>query len=169
VKNALWENIFRNWKKDESEEALALKNVPVFEDLAPKEIGAMEKLVHKRTYKPDEFVFRKNAPGEGLYIILTGKVDIVTEDENGSQSIVASLKEGDFFGDLALLDEAPRSASAIAKDHSTLLGFFRPDLNALIKRNPQLSVKIILNLASVIGERLRNTNELLAKVTKSNS
>ncbi|MCK4448175.1 MAG: cyclic nucleotide-binding domain-containing protein, partial [Candidatus Marinimicrobia bacterium] len=70
---------------------------------------------------------------------------------------------GDFFGELSLLDEEVRSASAIAKDHSTLLGFLRPDLFSLLERNPELGNKILLNLARVIGARLRKTNELLAE------
>lgn len=159
----MWENIFRGRKKDESKEVMALRQVPVFENFEPRELTEIEKLVHKRTYKPDEFVFRTNAPGEGLYIILQGKVDIFTEAEDGKETVVASLREGDFFGDLSLLDREPRSASAIARDHSELLGFFRPDLTGILKRKPDLGAKILFNLARVIGERLRKTNELLSQ------
>ncbi|MFQ6674185.1 MAG: cyclic nucleotide-binding domain-containing protein [Fidelibacterota bacterium] len=164
MKSALWENIFRGRRKNESKEVLALKQVPVFDNLGDKELAEIERLVHHRTYKPDEFVFRKNAPGEGLYIILQGKVDILTESEDGASNLVASLNEGDFFGDLSLLDQEPRSANAVSTDHSTLLGFFRPDLTALLKRKPDLGAKILFNLARVIGERLRKTNELLTEV-----
>ena len=163
MKSAVWENIFRGRSKDESKEVMALRQVPVFEDLGPKELAEIEKLVHHRTYKPDEYVFRRNAPGEGLYLILQGKVDILSETEEGKQNLVASLKEGDFFGDLSLLDREPRSANAVSTDHSELLGFFRPDLTGLLKRKPSLGAKILFNLARVIGERLRKTNELLAE------
>lgn len=161
MKSAVWDNIFRGRSKDQSKEVLALKQVPVFDGLDEKELAAIERLVHHRTYKPDEHVFRKNAPGEGLYIILQGKVDILTESEQGEPNLVASLSEGDFFGDLSLLDQEPRSANALAKDHAELLGFFRPDLTSILKRKPDLGVKILFNVAKVIGERLRKTNELL--------
>lgn len=161
MKSAVWENIFRGRSKNESREVLALKQVPIFENLEPKELGEIEKLIHLRTYKPDEYVFRRNAPGEGLYIILKGIVDILTETTNGEENIVASLTEGDFFGELSLLDREPRSASAISRDHSELLGFFRPDLTDILKRKPHLGVKILFNVATVMGERLRKTNELL--------
>ena len=140
---------------------MVLRQVPVFEDFEPKELSVIEKLVHHRTYKPNEYIFRRNAPGEGLYIILQGNVDIMTESETGEMNLVASFREGDFFGDLSLLDREPRSASAISKDHSELLGFFRPDLSGILKRKPDLGVKILFNVAKVIGERLRKTNELL--------
>ncbi len=138
-----------------------MKHVPIFENLEAKELLEIEKLVHLRAYKPDEYVFRKNAPGEGLYIILQGKIDILVESENGEENLMASLKEGDFFGDLSLLDREPRSASAISRDHSELLGFFRPDLTDILKRKPDLGAKILFNVARIIGERLRKTNELL--------
>lgn len=163
MKSAVWENIFRGRSKDESKEVLALKQVPVFEDLDPKELKEIERLVHHRSYKPDEYVFRTNAPGEGLYIILQGKVDIITVSEDGKQNLVASLTEGDFFGDLSLLDREPRSASAVSTDHTELLGFFRPDLTGILKRKPNLGAKILFNLSRVIGERLRKTNELLTE------
>jgi len=170
VKSAVWENIFRGRGKGESKEVIALRQVPVFEDLKPKEMEVIEKLVHHRMYKPDEYVFRRNAPGEGLYIILQGKIDILTESEDGEMNLVASLKEGDFFGDLSLLDMEPRSAHAISRDHSELLGFFHPDLTGILKRNPNLGAKILFNVAKVIGERLRKTNELLVQAqTKAES
>ncbi|MFQ6615860.1 MAG: cyclic nucleotide-binding domain-containing protein [Fidelibacterota bacterium] len=161
MKSAVWENIFRGRKKDQSKEVLALKQVPVFDGLDDRELAEIERVVHHRTYKPEEFVFRKSAPGEGLYIILQGSVDILTETDDGKSSLVASLGEGDFFGDLSLLDQEPRSANAVAKDYSELLGFFRPDLTSILKRKPDLGVKILFNVARVIGERLRKTNELL--------
>ena len=71
------------------------------------------------------------------------------------------LKEGNFFGELTLLDEKSRSAAAVSRENSVILGFFRPDLLDLLKRKPSFGIKILLNLASIIGDRLRDTNEKL--------
>ena len=95
-----------------------------------------------------------------MYVILDGSVAITDSD---SKTIFATLKSGDFFGELALLDEEPRSASAIAEEPSRLIGFFRTDLLTLMKRSPELGNKILLNLSRVLGERLRRTNQELAK------
>ena len=161
MKSALWPNLFKGWGKTESETVLTLKNVPVFKGFTDKEFGELEQLIHRRTYKPDEYVFKNQAPGEGMYIIVFGGVKISIGLRYSQEQVLAELKAGDFFGELALLGDEPRSASAIATENSKLLGFFKPDLFSLLERNPVLGNKILMNLAQVIGERLRGTNRLL--------
>ncbi|MAQ88020.1 MAG: Crp/Fnr family transcriptional regulator [Candidatus Neomarinimicrobiota bacterium] len=136
-----------------------LANVPIFEHLTEKELSEVVRLTHERTYKKDEHVFKKLAPAEGMYVILDGGVLITDSD---SETVFATLESGDFFGELALLDEEPRSASAISTMPSRLIGFFRTDLLTLMKRSPELGNKILLNLSRVLGERLRRTNQELA-------
>ena len=156
---ALYKNFFR--KKDNSNPVQqALGNIPIFENLTDSELNDVARLTHERTYKLDEHVFKKLAPAEGMYVIMNGAVEINDPD---SDTTFASLESGDFFGELALLDEEPRSASAVSKQPSTLIGFFRTDLLTLMKRSPELGNKILLNLSRVLGERLRRTNQELAK------
>ncbi len=166
MENAFWENIFRGWQKEESATVLTLKQVPIFSDFTNREFREIEKLIHQRTYKPKDFIFKRLAPGEGMYIILSGKVEIFADDAAGDRNVFAVLGDGDFFGEMSLLDSEPRSAAAIAVDHSVLLGFFRPDLMSLLDRNPDLGNRILLNLAKVVVERLRHTNNLLTEAQK---
>tara|TARA_Y100000590_G_scaffold469256_1_gene655831 strand:- start:1432 stop:1917 length:486 start_codon:yes stop_codon:yes gene_type:complete len=156
---ALYKNYFRNTGIDDPI-VKVLKNVPIFEDLSEKELSEVARLTHERTYKIDEHIFKKLAPAEGMYVIIHGAVKII---DNDSETVFASLIDGDFFGELALLDEEPRSASAIATAPAKLIGFFRTDLLTLMKRDPDLGNKILLNLSRVLGERLRKTNEELLK------
>ena len=156
---ALYNNYFRKNIKNHPE-LKALESVPIFDDLSDKELSEVARLTHERTYKKDEHIFKQHAPAEGMYVILDGAVEIIDPD---SGTVFASLETGDFFGELALLDEEPRSASAHATQPSRLIGFFRTDLLTLMKRYPELGNKIMLNLARVLGERLRKTNEELAK------
>ncbi len=166
MSNPIWENIFKR-RHAVSESVLQnLKNVPIFADLTEKELLEVEKIVHRRKYKKGEPVFRMGDPGLGMYIIVEGSVDIVEEYENEESKLLATLEDGAFFGDLALLDEAPRSASAIAKVDCDIIGFFRPDLMDLLYRKPQLGIKILFALARVVGERLRRTNELLSELQR---
>ena len=71
------------------------------------------------------------------------------------------LESGDFLGELALLEDMPRSASARATSYSRLLGFFRPDLTSLISRKPRLANIVLMNIARLLGRRLIRTNEQL--------
>ena len=152
---ALYNNYFR--KNSKNDPVLkALESVPIFDDLSDKELSEVARLTHERTYKKDEHIFKQHAPAEGMYVKFDGAVEIIDTD---SGTVFASLETGDFFGELALLDEEPRSASAHATQPSRLIGFFRTDLLTLMKRYPELGNKIMLNLARVLGERLRKTNE----------
>ena len=158
---SLYENFFKN--KESSDPVLqVMGQVPIFENLTPKELKDLARLTHERFYKANEPVFKKLAPSEGMYVILKGIVEIKDPDSN---TTFATLGSGDFFGELALLDEEPRSAMAVATEASELVGFFRTDLLTLMKRDPELGNKILLNLSRVLGERLRRTN---LELTKSN-
>jgi len=141
-----------------------LRRIPMFEDLSKRELAAVERILHRREYLPEEVIFREGEPGMGMYIIHSGRVAIVAEPSNVQLS---ELKEGDFFGEVSLLDESPRSATAIARTSCKVFGFFQPDLFSLVERNPRLGVKIVIRLAKIIGVRLRNTNEqVLASINE---
>lgn len=139
--------------------------VPIFSQLTGRELKKVGSIVHRREYTSKEYVFKQDDPGLGMYVIEDGEVEIVYTEESGIEKGLALLKSGDFFGELSLLDESPRSASAIAKRQSKIIGFFRPDLIALLDRSPKAGTKILFKLGEVIGTRLRMTNEQLGKLS----
>ncbi len=153
---SLWQNIFKGRDKSEESIITILRKIPVFKDLKEKELAAIERILHRRNYKTDELIFRQGDAGVGMYIIEKGNVFIRLEP---ADIVVAELTDGEFFGELALLDDSPRSASAVAGSDCSMLGFFQPDLFGLIDRDPKLGVKIVLRLAKIIGDRLKAANE----------
>jgi len=162
--NALWRNLFsqRVVRKGTVEEVLS--KVPAFANLAPRELKEVAAIVHKREYRSGEPVFYQGDPGLGMYIVKDGEVSIVIQGKDGNERELALFSDGDFFGELALLDESPRSANAVCKTECTLIGFFRPDLFELIEKNTTLGIKIVLKLAEIIAQRLRHTDKELSKV-----
>lgn len=162
--NAIWKNIFsgRSIKQGSTEELLS--KVPAFADLSNRELKEVAAIVHKREYRAGEPAFYQGDPGLGMYIIQEGEVSISIGGKDGDQRELAVLGEGDFFGELALLDETPRSAAAICKSDCSLIGFFRPDLFELIERKPGLGLKIVLKLAEIVAQRLRRTDKELTKI-----
>ncbi len=165
--NTLWSNIFRNQGKKEKSIYSVLKQVPIFKDLSNRELKALERILHRRTYRDGEIIFNENEPGVGMYIIENGKV-LIKSGKN--EKVLALLSNGDFFGEMALLLETPRTASAVASGPLKMLGFFQPDLFHLLETRPQTGNKILRRLAQMIAERLRQTtienSELKNKISK---
>ncbi|NNF56836.1 MAG: cyclic nucleotide-binding domain-containing protein, partial [Rhodothermaceae bacterium] len=141
----------------ESEEDV-LRHIPLFEDLTPREIGSLRRLLHRREYVAGESVFLQGEPGLGMYIIAKGVVSIQSEPSGRE---LVELRDGHFFGEIALLNEVIRTATARAKTDCLLLSLFQPDLMGLLDRNPRLGVKILLSLARLVGMRLVEVSDEL--------
>ena len=161
--SALWRNLFSGKSIEDGSTEAVLSRVPAFADLSPRELRGVAAIVHKREYKAGEPVFYQGDPGLGMYIIREGEVSIRIEEREGEDEELAVLSDGDFFGELALLDESPRSAAAICKKDCSLIGFFRTDLFELIEQKPELGIKIVLKLAEILAVRLRKTDKDLSK------
>lgn len=161
--NSLWSNIFSRQNRDADDPKQILAQIPIFSDLTSPELREIERIVHVRTYEAGEFIFREGDVGAGMYVIAEGRVDIIlqTQEEDGSPKHLAALEKSDFFGELSLLDSERRSATAQASAPSILIGLFRPDLLDLIERNPRLGSKVLINVARIIGKRLRITDARL--------
>jgi CRP-like cAMP-binding protein len=162
--NALWRNLFSQRVIREGTIEEVLSKVPAFANLAPRELKEVAAIVHKREYRIGEPVFYQGDPGLGMYIVKDGEVSIVIQGKDGNERELAVFGDGDFFGELALLDESPRSANAVCKTECTLIGFFRPDLFELIDKNTTLGIKIVLKLAEIVAQRLRHTDKELSKL-----
>jgi len=169
MRNAIWENIFRRQGKQLSDTALALSNVPIFKGLSQKEIREIEHIIHQREYQAGEAIFHQGDPGLGMYIIVLGQVQIVNNQDPDNPIIYSELDDGDFFGDMSLVDEADRSATALAIANTRIIAFFRPELKDILTRFPSLGNKILINLAEVIARRLRKTNDLLIEAQQQTS
>jgi CRP-like cAMP-binding protein len=138
-----------------------LRAIPLFRDLKDAELTKVSKLLHQREYAADEVVFREGQTGAGMYIIQQGAVDIVLRLADGSEQCVVSLKDRQFFGELALLESTPRTATCVVRKPSVLLGLFQPDLEQLLERNAQLGARVVWNLARMTGLRLRELSDLM--------
>jgi CRP-like cAMP-binding protein len=135
-----------------------LRTIPIFEGLVFNDLKKIELIVHQRTFMPDEIIFYERQPGTGMYIIKKGLIKL-TKTVNEERVKIGELKDGEFFGEMALLDEYPRSAEATAVEKTEALGIFRPDLFDLIESNPKLGYKILLRLSKRLASRLRETTE----------
>ena len=161
-----WSNLFR---KDSREKSVleTLSQTHIFGNLSKRELGLVMQTIHVRDYAPGENIFSQGELGIGMYIILQGKVDVFSSGPTAREEtrLVTQLQPGDFFGELALVEQqGRRSATAIASTDTSLIGFFKPDLMEILERQPQTGSKIVLRLAEVLGRRLKQTSLKLSEL-----
>jgi CRP/FNR family transcriptional regulator, cyclic AMP receptor protein len=162
--NYLWDNIFRRPRKEDDIHSALRKNI-LFQDLSDRELRFVEGIVHIRRYHTGEPIFRQGEIGVGMYLIVKGRVEIFVADkahalDENREIFITQLSSEDFFGEIALVeDNGRRTASAVARDETTVIGFFKPDLMDVLSRNPTSGIKILFRLAEVLGRRLKETTE----------
>src|SRR5215813_380478 len=134
-----------------------LRKMPFFRDLDMKEIIRVLNMTGVRGYAPGDLIIGEGQPGEEMFIILTGKVKLHKGD-----AFITHFAPGAFFGELALIDSQPRSASVTAEEASRALVLRRTDFMRLVKTEGALSSRLLWNVLQVVTERLRKTTVDLA-------
>ena len=138
----------------------ALRRVPFLAVLPEPELARLADLTRPRQYRPGTTIFHREDPGATLHIIHNGRVKLVLASPEGREVTVDILGAGDFFGELALLDGGPRSASAVALDQVETYTLDRQPFIATLERHPEVAS----GLLTVLGDRLRRTDELIQDI-----
>ncbi len=161
-KNFLWDFFFsKDDDKNNKSKITILQKVPLFEDLSKRELRRMDDIIHDRVYEDGEYIFETGVPGAAVFVIRKGSVAIVGNDDKGNEIELAKIQDGAFFGELALLDDSPRSASAKAIGKVETYAIFRTELNKMLELESVIGCKILKKLSFIIGQRLKKTNEQL--------
>jgi CRP-like cAMP-binding protein len=132
----------------------ALARISLFAELSPTELAIVDSLLHRREYLANEVVFDEGEEGRAIYFVEAGEVELrrAGQDETGR---IARLGPGTFFGDMALIDNLPRTAQARATQPARCAVFFREDFLGLMDTHARIASKIALRLAREMGRRLR--------------
>lgn len=158
----IWE-VLNKWQKkdDEASRFDFLRATPFFSKLSNWQLKQVNEVFYERTYQDGEYIFEQEQPGAALFFIEDGQIAIQVKNKSEAPIQLALLSKGQFVGELALLDESPRSASAIAVGNTKLLALYRKDLEIFSKTKPEIASEIYKALAMIVGDRLKATNELL--------
>ncbi len=135
-----------------------LQKTRLFQDFSSREMDVVLRKTGMRTFSKGQRVFFEGDAGSALYIIVKGAVQIVRH-ESGKVVPLAALSQGMFFGELALVEALPRSASALVTEDAVFVYLFRHDLEKLVHEHPRVGAKLLWNVAQVLGQRLRAMNE----------
>lgn len=138
----------------------ALQKVPFFNQLSHEEASRLAERLVPRQFHSDQVIFHLGDPGGLLYIITEGKVKISHSTAEGQEALLAILGEGDFFGELALLDDSPRSATAEAIEPTETLTLHRDEFIGFIGDNPDFAYHVMHTLA----KRIRHLNDQISDV-----
>lgn len=166
-KSNFWSNLFKI-PSDKSEIINLLTSIPLFKDLSPKDLEILLHIMHNRVYSAGEFIFYQGDPGIALYIVHEGEVVLETVQDKKAAHIVARYKKGDFFGELAMLENEVRFASAIAVGEAKLAVIFKPDLDEYVEKYPKKGIRILRGMSQIFAERLRTLNQEFVAVYNNN-
>lgn len=132
-----------------------LRRVPLFAHVGDEELGRLAAMARERPYPRNSVIVFADDPGDALYVVAAGQVKVVLVGEDGREVILAVLGPGDFFGELALIDDEPRSAHVMAMDDARLLVLRRDDFERVLEAYP----RIALALLRALSRRLRRADD----------
>ena len=137
-----------------------LRTVPLFSQVSEADLRAMADLVRERRQPKGSLILTQGDEGETLFLIRSGQVKVAVVAEDGREVILSVLGAGSFFGEMALIDDEPRSAHVIAMEDSVLLALRREDFRARLDRSPELGMALLRELS----RRLRRADDTIASL-----
>ena len=134
-----------------------LAQVELFKLLDEVELAELASVIDSKTIEAGEIIFNAGEFGDALYIVRSGEVELFVKDTAGQKIVLTTVEENEIFGELSMLDERPRSATALALTDSELLLLDRDDLLLLFRKQPDAA----LNMLAAISTMLRKVDRLL--------
>ena len=135
-----------------------LKNLSLFSSLNYGAIKELTFLFSERIFQAGETIFEENDTGNSLLVIISGEVRITQRANVSGEETLTVLKKGDFFGEMALLEDLPRSATAIAHSDACIMEISQERFLRFIEKDPASGVKILVSLAKSLSARLREAD-----------
>jgi CRP/FNR family transcriptional regulator, cyclic AMP receptor protein len=128
----------------DDQKASWLGSVPLFAGISAESMSRLAAVAGEQEFATGQFIVRQGQVGTGLYVIVDGAVNVM----RGADDVIASLKPGEFFGELSVIDQQPRNASVQATEATDVLAVASWDLLALLEKDPALSLNLIKGLAA---------------------
>jgi CRP-like cAMP-binding protein len=136
-----------------------LKQIPLFANLTPAHLASVAAIAATKSFKANEKIFEEGEAGGEMFLIATGKVRISKMVPGVGEEALAILEPGSYFGEMALIDDTPRSADATAHQACTLLTIQKSALETLMLANKDLAYELLTTFVKTLSGRLRETND----------
>ena len=142
-----------------------LQSVALFWDLSEEDLGYISEKMIARHYESGKFIFLEDSEGEQCFFVVQGSVKVTRLSKDGREVILAMLNEGEFFGEMALLDGESRSANVIALEETEVLTLNREDFLVVLHDYPQIAIQLLKEMA----DRLRKSDRQIASLSLSDA
>ncbi|MFH1825330.1 MAG: cyclic nucleotide-binding domain-containing protein [Candidatus Firestonebacteria bacterium] len=139
-----------------------LRKIKPFKDLLDEESWYIRKISKEVSYREGQKIFEDGMEGNAFYIVISGRVKIVKKSIANKEEVLVLIREGEFFGEMALLDESERCASAVAFDNVEMFVMKREDFRQLLSSNDSLAVKLLWVFIATLCRRLRAVDKRMA-------
>ncbi|MFW5783958.1 MAG: cyclic nucleotide-binding domain-containing protein, partial [Spirochaetota bacterium] len=127
-----------------------LRDVYFFNDLSDDEVQSIESLCKRDRFERGQIIFRENAPAERFFIVLDGMVEVWKDYASPSPDLLAVHGRGHLFGEMALIDDLPRSATVVAKTDTQVLYLFREEFDRVLRENTGVALSILRSLSAMV-------------------
>ncbi|MDM8536303.1 SulP family inorganic anion transporter [Desulfobacterales bacterium HSG17] len=144
------------------ENEIPLKQISIFDNLAPGQVSIIEPYLNRRNYSNQEYVFRQGEPGNSIFLAMQGRARIILGLDDGTQKRIRTLCPGTVIGEMAILNHSPRSADVLAQGELICYELHFKDLMILHQKHPEISYGIIAGIARELSSRLRISSHLTA-------
>jgi CRP/FNR family transcriptional regulator len=159
----------RFFKNDHHHETLAFfRGIPIFHGLHSWQLGRVMTEMQRRHYTTGETLFEEGQPGKAVFIIKSGQVELTRRTTEGPRSL-GTLNAGQMFGEMALLEQMNRTATATVVEDGEIYLLYTATLESLIRDQPRIGVKLLRNMAIMLSALLRRTNKELDRISRAAS
>lgn len=141
-----------------------LQKIPVFDEVDGRNFNWLQKFTEVVIYPTGSLIFREGTPGDSMFFILSGEIDIIKTSIKGENVLLATLEKGNVLGEMSLVDNAPRFATAVSKTNSDLVILRKESFFNLVEDHPRPACKIMLKLLRTLSLRLRQVDSKFADI-----
>jgi diguanylate cyclase (GGDEF)-like protein len=143
-----------------------LRTIEIFNGLTDEELQVVESTMTTRSFDAHQTLFLEGDEGDELYIVEEGEIAISVALQNGEHIVISTIKSGNFFGEMSIFEQAPRSATCYTTSASTLLILRSSDFDTLLKNHPDIATKIMYRMLNITTARLGNTGRFLSDMVQ---
>lgn len=158
----------RFFKNEQYSETLHFfRNISIFHGLSARQLGRVMLAMQRRAYQMGEKLFEEGQAGKAVFIIKSGKVELSRQTSDGPPRKLGILGPGQMFGEMALLEQMNRTATATVVEDGEIYLLYTASLEALIRHHPRIGVRLLRNMAIMLSALLRRTNKELDRISRT--